>query len=124
MKRSTLQQAICKFGEHAYLLTVSDDGPHTSNVEATQNGAQVSFFVSKTAAKNIEQNDNVSVFWPPLERGGYGIILNGRVIASKTIEAAPYVDVKITKAVFHRPGEKPDDSHAPCSSDCVPLMLA
>ena len=67
----TLDEAISRYGREAYLLTVAEDGPHTSNVTIELRGGTIGCNVSVSAAKNIAREPNVSLFWPPTEAGGY-----------------------------------------------------
>jgi len=67
----TLSEAISHYGREAYLLTVAQDGPHTSNVTIEFRDGSIGCNVGKSAAKNIARQPHVSLFWPPLEAGGY-----------------------------------------------------
>lgn len=121
MDDDSLARAITVHGRDAYLLTVGDEGPHTSFVTVRYDAGRLSCILGKNALANVERTPDVSVFWPPLEDGGYGIIVNGRVVHEEA-HSAP-VEIRITKAVLHRAGEKPDGSDGPCPSDCRPLRL-
>ena len=118
MSIRTLAEAISRYGHGAYLLTVGKDGPHTSDVTVELCNGSISCQVGTSAARNIAGVPNVSLFWPPTERDGYALIVNG-VAAGKAPSASEMtVDIAIMKSVLHRPGPKPADSDGPCASDC------
>jgi hypothetical protein len=73
----TLAEAISRYGHDAYLLTVVEDGPHTSHVTIELRGSSIGCAVGASAARNIAREPNVSLFWPPMDRGGYALIVNG-----------------------------------------------
>ncbi len=118
MSIRTLAEAISHYGREAYLLTVATDGPHISNVTIEVRGGSVACKVGASAAKNITQESNVSLFWPPTEAGGYALIVNGAARSEHHLGAASMVEIILTKSVLHRPGPKADDSDGPCASDC------
>jgi len=70
-------EAISNFGREAYLLTVSKDGPHTSNVTVELRDGRIGCNVGTSAARNIAREPHVSLFWPPTEPGSYALIANG-----------------------------------------------
>lgn len=118
MSIRTLAEAISHYGDRAYLLTVAKDGPHTSDVTVALGDGSISCSVGNSAARNIAGVPNVSLFWPPTERDGYALIVNG--LAAGTPNAASGMDLEITltKSVLHRAGPKPEGSDGPCASDC------
>lgn len=117
----TLAEAVSCYGREAYLLTVAKDGPHTSHVTIQLHGNSICCNVGVSAAKNIERQPNVSLFWPPTEPGGYALIVNGTAASEHRPTGVMMVEITLTKSVLHRPGPKPDDSDGPCASDCRPL---
>ncbi len=118
MPPTTLSDAISQYGREAYLLTVGTDGPHTSQVSVDLHGNLIDCAIGASAAKNIAKEPNVSLFWPPLEPGGYAMILNG--IASRKPASTDVIqaEIALTKSVFHRRGPKLANSDGPCASDC------
>jgi hypothetical protein len=82
MPAITLSDAIVRYGRDAYLLTIGKDGPHTSNVSVDLRGNLIACSLGASAVKNIEREPKVSLFWPPLEPGGYAMILNGTAIGT------------------------------------------
>ena len=122
MTDTVFADALAAHGAEAYLLTVGQGGPHTSFVTVRYEAGRLSCMLGKSAAANIANVPNVSVFWPPLGEGGYGIIVDGRAEDGGP-EASTRTGIRITKAVLHRAGPKPADGEGPCPSDCRPLTL-
>jgi len=118
MQIRTLAEAIGHYGREAYLLTVAKDGPHTSNVTIELRAGSIGCNLGTSAARNIEREPNVSLFWPPTKPGGYALIVNGTAASEPRLAGATMAEIKLTKSVLHRPGPKPDGSDGPCASDC------
>jgi hypothetical protein len=118
MSTPTLAEALSQYGRDAYLLTIADDGPHTSFVSVDLKGNVIACAIGKTAARNIAGKSNVSLFWPPREPGGYALLVNGTATARHEPSGAARAEITLTKSVLHRPGPKPIDSDGPCASDC------
>ena len=123
MPAITLSDAIARYGRNAYLLTIGKDGPHTSNVSVDLRGNVIACSLGASAVKNIEREPKVSLFWPPLEPGGYAMILNGTAIGTAQAEGAVRAEISLTKSVLHRPGPKPEGSEGPCASDCRRITI-
>ena len=51
----TLAEAISHYGHEAYLLTVAQDGPHTSHVTIELRGSSIGCAVGASTARNIER---------------------------------------------------------------------
>jgi hypothetical protein len=102
---TTLREAIDQYGSDAYLLTMSADGPHTSHVSVVQEGNLLTYALSKSAARNIDGHPSVSLLWPPLEKGGYSIVMNANATKAEADEI-PMATLALTKAVFHRPSKR------------------
>ncbi len=114
----TLAEAISYYGREAYLLTVSKSGPHTNNVTIDLHGGRIGCNVGVSASKNIADQPNVSLFWPPIEPGDYALIVNGTAVSERGLTGPTMAEITVTKSVLHRPGARPDDSDGPCASDC------
>jgi hypothetical protein len=69
MPTPTLAEALSQYGRDAYLLTIADDGPHTSFVSVDLKGNVIACAIGKTAARNIASKSNVSLFWAPWGAG-------------------------------------------------------
>ena len=122
MQIRTLAEAISHYGHDAYLLTVAQDGPHTSHVTIQLRGSSIGCAVGASAAKNIAIEPNVSLFWPPTEPGGYALIVNGQAAGEQAATGVMMAEITLTKSVLHRSGPRPDDSDGPCANDCRRLM--
>ena len=122
---TTISEALEEYGSTPYVLTVGDDGPHTSHstVSLTPDGTSLTGPLSKSAARNLRNRPAMSLFWPPREAGGYGIIMNGTAEVIATEGPAPLASIALTKAVFHRPGTPGPGHDGPCTSDCLPIRL-
>ena len=68
MSETRLADAISQYGREAYLLTVSETGPHTSSVRVDLDGETVTCVLGRSAGRNIATQPNVSLFWPPPAR--------------------------------------------------------
>lgn len=119
----TLADGIAHYGREAYLLTIAEDGPHTSNVVIDLHDGLISCALGSSAAKNISRQARVSLFWPPAEPNGYAMFFNGNAVGALQPTGVTLAQITITKAVLHRPGPRPDDSNSPCASDCRRLSL-
>src|SRR5437868_523174 len=97
----TLAEAISHYGHEAYLLTVANDGPHTSNVTIELRGGCIGCNVGASAAKNIAREPHVSLFWPPTEAGGYALIINGTAARENKVTGATMAEITLTKSVLH-----------------------
>ena len=118
MQIRTLAEAVSHYGHQAYLLTVAQDGPHTSHVTVELRGSSIGCAVGESAGRNIARVPNVSLFWPPTEPGGYALIVNGSAAGERQTTGVTLAEITLTKSVLHRPGPRPDDSDAPCANDC------
>jgi hypothetical protein len=114
----TLAEAISRYGRDAYLLTIAQDGPHTSNVTIELRGDCIGCNLGVSAAKNIARAPNVSLFWPPTEPGDYALIVNGMAVIEHRQTGLTTAAITVTKSVLHRRGPKPEDSDGPCANDC------
>jgi hypothetical protein len=123
MPTPTLAEAISQYGRDAYLLTIANDGPHTSFVSVDLKGNVIACAIGKSAARNIASKCNVSLFWPPREPGGYALIVNGTASARREPGGAARAEIMLTKSVLHRAGPKPPDSDGPCASDCRRIAM-
>jgi hypothetical protein len=118
MPASTLAEAVAHYGREAYLLTIANDGPHTSFVSVDLKGNVIACVIGKSAARNIASQPNVSLFWPPREPGGYALVVNGTATRQCEPSGVTRAEITLTKSVLHRAGPKPPDSDGPCQSDC------
>jgi hypothetical protein len=118
MRIRTLAEAISHYGRNAYLLTVAQDGPHTSHVTIELRDGSIGCAVGESAGRNMARVPNVSLFWPPTEPGGYALIVNGSAAGEHQATGVTMAEITLTKSVLHRPGPRPDDSDGPWANDC------
>lgn len=102
----------------AYLLTVSDDQrPHVVAARPTWESETLVMDVGRRTASNAAARPSISLCYPPLEPGGYSLIVDGTAsVSESTVTFAP------SGAVLHRPAA-PDSpgSVTGCVNDCAPL---
>jgi hypothetical protein len=106
----------------AYFLTVSEDGrPHAVAVAATWNGSSDGLVldVGRRTAANAVARTKVALVFPPVEVGGYSLIVDGD---SSLDEPTGHIDFAPSTAVLHRPAlpGQPVVAGA-CGNDCVPV---
>jgi hypothetical protein len=108
-----------RYGRFPYVLTVSEDGrPHAVSVTVSWRGDALAAEVGARTAANAAGRPSVSLLWPPPERGGYSLIVDGTAeVDDGALRLTP------TKAVLHRPalpGAEPEEGA--CGSDCVTIL--
>jgi hypothetical protein len=103
----------------AYLLTVGDElRPHAVAVRPVLGDDRLSLDgLGRRTRDNLAARPDVTLVWPPVEEGGYTLIVDGRAAMT---DAGATVDP--IHAVLHRPA----DHGAPagttgCGNDCVPV---
>ncbi len=117
-----LREESAHFGASPYLLTQGEDGrPHAVLVSVEwQEGRMFTRAGAKSTA-NIAARPLLSLLWPPVEEGGYSLIINGD---GYVIGSGPEAQIGITPThgVLHRPGTSADSEARGCCSDCIPLF--
>ena len=102
----------------AYLVTVSDEGrSHVLSVwaEPTAAGLVVAGVGRHTQA-NATANPDVTLVFPPLQQGGFTMLVDGRAtVEGTTVTVAP------TTAILHRAAVAPDGRRV--GSDCVDVTV-
>jgi hypothetical protein len=113
-----LATATSEYG-WAYLLTVRDDlRPHIVAVSPAWAGDRLVMAVGRGTARNAAARPSISLCYPPVEDGGYSLIVDG----DASIEGEETVGFAPTGAVLHRPA--PDGftgSSTGCGNDCEPV---
>jgi hypothetical protein len=106
-----LHEEVARFGSTPYLLSVSDDGrPHATSVSITWSGDSLVAGVGRRSAANCVDRPDVSLLWPPVEDGGFSLIVDGTAsVDGERVTVAP------GRAVLHR--QRADGP----GSDCVRL---
>ncbi len=103
----------------AYLLTVRDDlRPHIVAVSPAWEGDQLVMEVGRGTARNAAARASISLCYPPVEDGGYSLIVDGNA----ALAGDDIVRLSPTGAVLHRPA--PDGvtgSSTVCGNDCEPV---
>jgi hypothetical protein len=99
---------------YAYLVTVGDDFvAHTVAIEPVL--ADGVFDVGPVGGKtgrNLSAHPTVTLVWPPGERGGYTLIVDGHANGS---------EVKPDRAVLHRKAQPGQATKPGCKDDCHPI---
>jgi hypothetical protein len=103
----------------AYLVTVDDDyQAHTVAVEPVLvDGVFDVGTVGGRTRKNLTLHDGITLVWPPAQRGGYTLIVDGKA------EEADTDGLKIvpSRAVLHRKAAPGVATKPGCKDDCMPL---
>lgn len=111
-----------RFGSSPYLLTQGADGrPHAVAVSAEWQGDRIITDAGKQSVTNVAARPLISLLWPPVEAGGYSLIVDGD---GCVIGSGPdaRISVSPTRGVLHRPGSPTASDGRGCSSDCIPLL--
>lgn len=104
-----LARLLTAYGS-AYLLTASNDGrTKVITVDPVPEGRLLLVATpSRGAAANIAANPAVTLVWPPLERHGFTLIVDGTAVADED-----GVTVSPEHGILHRPGTHADGPDAP-----------
>jgi hypothetical protein len=116
-----LREQTSKFGEAAFVITVTPDGkPHATSVTVGWEGDLLTFGAGRTTLANAAERPDVALFWPPVEPGGYSLIVDGWA-SRRPGPGGEGLAVQPSKAVLHRaaPGSSPT---GPPVSDCVTVL--
>lgn len=113
-----LAEATSAYG-WAYLLTVRGDlRPHIVAVTPSWDGERLTMEVGRSTARNAAERPSISLCYPPIEDGGYSLIVDGNA----SLEGEAVLRFAPTGAVLHRPA--PDGfagSATGCGNDCEPV---
>ena len=117
-----LREETARHGSPAFLLTVAGDGrPHCVALAPDWSGDELTMAPGNSSVANAAARPLVSLLWPPVEAGGYSLIVDAVVTAASDAgRGANSLTVRPTKAVLHRPAAAAGPGEA-CGSDCVPL---
>lgn len=117
-----LHAALDEFGTVAYLLSAGSDGrPRCVSVALSWSDDQLTASVGKRTGGNIGIQPLVSLLWPPVEPGGYSLIVDGSAaITSESDGGGALITITPSNGVRHRNAEPSADASA-CGSDCAPL---
>jgi hypothetical protein len=118
-----LRQEIDRYGASGFLLTVGrDGGPHCVSVVVTWADDELAMGAGNTSIANAKDRPLVSLLWPPVEPGGYSLIVDATVTSTKGRGADDNrVHMAPTRAVLHRSaGMDPATASTP-GPVCIPL---
>lgn len=123
MALTALANTVATYG-FAYLITVGDD--HRSHVVAASPDVRAERITvsepGRRSSANAQQNAHVTLVWPPPDRAGYSLIVDGVA----RIEADLFL-ITPERAVLHRPAPQTAAMHdggaGGCGSDCVELPV-
>lgn len=117
-----LRAALVDF-DSGYLLTTSSSRVKVVTVDpvAGDDGTLRISGPGRGTTRNIDANDAVTVVFPPRERHGYTLLVDG----TARVEGEDGQDVVVvaTGAVLHRPAAHADGPVPPdgCGHDCAPV---
>lgn len=117
---SGLAEALERY-RFAYLMTAGAIGaPHAVAVTPTLlNGELVIEGTGNRTRANAQERSSVGMVWPPVEEGGYSLIVDGEARMD-----GEQLRIQPQRAVLHRPAPAPQSKAANgCASDCVELSL-
>lgn len=111
-----LADAILRYGASAFFLTTSDLGrAHVSHVGVTWQGDQLRVGVGRSGAGNVAARPATVLLWPPIEPGGYSLIVDVDAIV-----VDDHALLTPQRAVLHRPAPSVAPGVAG-GNDCAPL---
>jgi len=110
----------------AYLITVDDDyRVHTVTVEPVLRGATLDVgLIGGGTRRNLARRADVTLLWPPVEPGGYSLIVDGRAETTETSTETVSLGVVPVRALLHRDADPASPGSAKgCLHDCVVFSL-
>lgn len=115
-----LEQTLAGYGI-AYLITIGADiRPHAVEVRAEFDAHRFRITeAGNSTRRNIGARNTVTLLWPPLDPGGYTLLVDGT--ATLTDHG---IDIVVTRAVQHRAATENSQTVSSCGSDCHPLPVA
>jgi len=102
-----------------YLISVGDDyRAHTVAIAPVLRAGVVEIGeVGNSTRRNISAHPDVTLLWPPPDRDGYSLIVDGRgEFIAGLLRIIPQ------HAVLHRPAMPHSATASGCGDDCVPLV--
>jgi hypothetical protein len=103
-----LHEAIGDTDRAPYFLTVGDDGrAHCVAVDWHWHDDELALSVGNRTLANSRARSLVSLVWPPSERDGHSLIVDGEVTHTAGAgNGDNLVRVRPTRAVLHRPAQR------------------
>jgi hypothetical protein len=119
-----LAEAAGRYGPAAFLLTGSDDSrPHATHVSVAIDGASITCELGRKTARNSMARSLVSLLWPPIEAGGYSLIVDGEISVSGSPGEGAVGTIVATNAVLHRPAPVEIVDGDDSGSDYLPIEI-
>lgn len=101
-----LANEVAKRGP-GYLLTTREDGrPHAIEVAFSTIDGLLIAPSGRTTGRNIAGQPLVAVLFPPMEPGGYSLIIDGEAVIGDSGEDGAAAQITPTSALLHRPADK------------------
>lgn len=118
-----LRTEASRFLTGPYLLTVTAQRrPHCIMVAVTWRADRIVVSApSEWAASESADLKEVSLLWPPVEPGGYSLIVDGIATTDVTGDGSS-LWITPTRAVFHRTGATRAPGGSTCKSDCISIL--
>ncbi|MGE0880368.1 MAG: hypothetical protein AB7L13_24085 [Acidimicrobiia bacterium] len=117
-----LREQIERFGPSPYVLTVSSEArPHAVSINVLWDGDVLVASVGKKTVVNAAEHEAISLLWPPVENGGYSLIVDGVASVVRSDDGGT-MRFEPTKGVLHRNAVAPSDATSGCGNDCVPIF--
>lgn len=117
-----LSAESARFGTSPYLLTQNDDGrPHAVAVSIEWQGDRILASTGSRSTANVAARPLLSLLWPPIEAGGYSLIVDGDGVVTGS-GSDIRISITPTRGVMHRPGMSTASAARGCDSDCIPLL--
>jgi hypothetical protein len=108
-----LRERIADFGTRAFLVTVGENGTaHVVSVSLRVEGDGLAVGVGPRSRANVEQNQEVTLLWPPGPDPAYSMIVDATAVA----DAEDEITLQPHSAVLHRVAGTPGDGPT-----CVPV---
>ncbi|MBO0876459.1 MAG: pyridoxamine 5'-phosphate oxidase family protein [Pseudonocardia sp.] len=104
----------------AYLITVNADArAHVAVVTpAVADGRLSVTGLGKGSRGTVAVSPAVTLLWPPAETDGHSLVVDGvGTLHGDDLMVAP------TRAVLHRPAERPSPGAGGCQADCIELPV-
>jgi Pyridoxamine 5'-phosphate oxidase len=99
-----LPEQIERFGPHAYVVTVGEDGrPRATSVSVSwHNAALLKFGAGRRTAENVSGNDQIALLWPAPVPGEHALLVDGWGAVHNSPETGDtVVFIQPGKAVLH-----------------------
>src|SRR5205814_3208403 len=73
-----LRDEVATYGSAAFVITVSDDGrPHVVSTRVSWNDDELIVAAGRHTLANAGARATATLLWPPVETGGYSLIVDG-----------------------------------------------